>query len=421
MVLCSLMNKNRNPFRLSVRAICSTSSKYQSEYPDSSPKSELSQKAQKNSLDPDVLEVLCQTKYRKTLKFSKKSDISLWERIMEYKSGYVEKTILLNEDTAKEIAQSIKVHTRGNKDTVFFDGEGGLCQVASHVEKMDIFKSISVLEKDSSLSALHDYAKEHYLDPETPVFSVNLCAAAAQNMHGPYYESPLIRHLPESSSMSEDVPSYSVVATASHGLIKYFNFRALFRDNPFGELFASRPEFFFIVPIRTYFHLCISTHEPEPELYRISEETMRHRASLRQRTDLYNLYHNVLFQALFDFCLVNILPRSSYYPWKKYEFTTDHKPKLKRAQMVYQANKDTLMMVYVRPKKPEDVAVGNPTYFSHFIFHLLRNKVRPTTDRNPTNIFYFSFRMLRWYNYLRTGTAAGAESSWSATLTSSLK
>lgn len=298
---------------------------------------------------------------------------------MEYKSGYVEKTILLNEDTAKDIAHSIKVHTRGNKDTAFFDGEGGLCQVASHVEKLDIFKSISVLEKDPNLTALHEYAKEHYLVPEIPVLSVNLNAVAVQSMSTPHYESPLIRHLPESSSMSEDVPSYSVVATASHGLIKYLNSRALFRDNPFGEFFSSRPEFFFIVPIRTYFHLSMSTHEPEPEFYRISEETMRYRARQRERTDLYNLYHNVLFQALFDFCLVNILPRSSYYPWKKYDLTNEinnyrPQPGRERAQMVYQANKDTLMMVYVRLKKPEDVEVGNPKYFSHFIFHLLRNK-----------------------------------------------
>ena len=201
------MNKNRKTFRQSIRAICSTSTKCQSENPDFSPKSELSQKAQKSSLKPEILDVLCQTKYQNSNKYRKKSDISLWDRIMEYKSSYVEKTILMNEDTAKEIAHSIKVHTRGNKDTVFFDGEGGLCQVASHVEKMDIFKSISVLEKDSSLSALHEYAKKHYLDPDTPVHPVNLCAAAAQNMHGPHYESPLIRHLPESSSVSEDVPS----------------------------------------------------------------------------------------------------------------------------------------------------------------------------------------------------------------------
>ena len=393
MVLCNLINKNRNTFRLSIRVISSTSSKHQ--YPDFNPKTELSQKAQKNSLDPDILDVLCKTKYQqKVTKYcrTRKSDISLWERIMEYKSGYVEKTILLNEDTAKEIAHSIKVHTRGNKDTVFFDGEGGLCQVASHVEKMDIFKSISVLEKDPNLSALHEYAKEHYLDPQTPVYSVNLCAASVESMKSLHYESPLIRHLPESSSLSEDIPSYSVVATASHGLIKYLNSRALFRDNPFGEFFSSRPEFFFIVPIRTYFHLSMSTHEPEPEFYRISEETMRYRASQRQRTDLYNLYHNVLFQALFDFCLVNILPRSSYYPWKKYELTSDHRPKpgSERAQMVYQANKDTLMMLYVRLKKPEDVEVGNPKYFSHFIFHLCRNKVRPTDIQQNWKYLNFS-------------------------------
>ena len=87
MVLCNLMNKNRSSFRLSVRVICSTSSKYQSE--SEYPKTELSQKAQKNSLDADILDVLCKTKYEKKLtKYSRKSDMSLWERIMELSTRF---------------------------------------------------------------------------------------------------------------------------------------------------------------------------------------------------------------------------------------------------------------------------------------------------------------------------------------------
>ena len=364
-------------FRLSVRALCTTRSKLQLDKsePDLHSKSKLSEKTQMSSLPPDIVSLLCGTKHRK----NSKHEISLWERIMQYKSGYIEKAILMNEETANDIARSIQVHTRGNKDTVFFDGEGGLCQVASKIEEMNIFKSISVLEKDSSLSALHDYAKSNYLDPETPVHSVNLQAAAAENMRTSHFESPLIKYLPETNenSESEEVPSFSLVATVSHAFIKYLNHRILYRENPFGEFFNSRPEFFFIVPIRTYFHLCISTHEPEPETRRISEQEMRYCVSNRPKTALYNLYHNVLFQTFFDFCLVNILPRSAYYPWKKYESHLDYKtkPGSERAQLVYQANKQNLMMIYVRPRKPEDVEVGNPKYFSYYLFHLLRNKV----------------------------------------------
>ena len=362
--------------RLSIRVFCSSSVtvNYQTNtHPDTDP-TDLSQKAQKKSLHPDILSLCCETMYPK----KRGVESSLWDRIMEYKSGYIEKTILLNEDTAMEIAQSIKIHTRGNKDTAFFDGEGGLCQVADKIQKMDIFSSVSVLEKDVKLAALHDYAKRNYLHPDTAVHPVNLCAEAVECLKVSHYESSLIKHLPESSEfgVSDEVPSYSLVATVSHGFIKYLNSRILYRDNPFGEFFNARPEFFFIVPIRTYFHLCMSTDVPEPETVRISELEMRYIAGNRTRTQLYNLYHNVLFQTFFDFCLVNILPRSSYYPWKKYQSATEHKikPGKERVQLLYEANNDQLMMIYVRPKKPADVDIGDPKYFSHFIFHLLRNK-----------------------------------------------
>ena len=67
--------------------------------------------------------------------------------------------------------------------------------------------------------------------------------------------------------MDESVPSYSLVSTVSHGFLKYLTSKLLYRDDPFSEFYSSRPEFFFILPARTYFHLCLSTHNPEPVRY----------------------------------------------------------------------------------------------------------------------------------------------------------
>ena len=48
---------------------------------------------------------------------------------------------------------------------------------------------------------------------------------------------------------------------------------------------------------------------------------------------------------------------------------------MKRSERIVKANQENLMMLYVRPKKPEDINVGDPKYFSHFLFHLFKNKV----------------------------------------------
>ena len=127
---------------------------------------------------------------------------------------------------------------------------------------------------------------------------------------------------------------------------------------------------------RTYFHLCLGLHEPDPVTYRISEQEMRYRVKQMPKSNLMNLYNNVLFQTLFDFCLVDILPRSAYFPWKETEEYQPYQNKvpLKRSQKIQKAQSDNLMMVYARPKKTDDLDVGNPKYFSHFMFILFKNK-----------------------------------------------
>jgi len=302
---------------------------------------------------------------------------TLWERIQSYKSGYVEKTVLLNSEVADQIVQSIVTHTRGNQDTVFLDGEGALCHIGATLKQMNTFGSVKVLEKDMELRSLHKYAKERYLDEITPIVPLNLNKIVADKFtSGSLYESPLIEHIPSTSSASEDVPSFSLVSTISHGTIKHLISQLLYRDSPFSEFYSSRPEFFFIVSPRTYFHLCLGFHEPEPVTFRISEEEMRYRVNQHPRTALMNLYNNVMFQTLFDFCLVDIIPRSAYYPWKETEEYQPFQKKtpMRKAQRIANSQTDNLMMVYARPKRTEDLGIGDQKYFSHFMYNLFKNK-----------------------------------------------
>ena len=174
------------------------------------------------------------------------------------------------------------------------------------------------------------------------------------------------------------MPSFSLISTVSHGTIKYLTNQLLYRDSPFSEFYSSRPEFFFIVSPRTYFHICLGFHDPEPVTFRINEQEMRYRVKQHPRTALMNLYNNVMFQTLFDFCLVEIFSRSAYYPWKETEEYQPFQKKtpMKRSQRISNSQSDNLMMVYARPKKTEDLGVGNAKYFSHFMFNLFKNKNR---------------------------------------------
>ena len=310
--------------------------------------------------------------------------MSVFDRIQAYKSGYVEKAILLNEETAETIAQSVIVHSRGDKNTTFFDGEGGLCQIAAIVSKSEHFKEVCVLEKDMCMDKLHEYAKSNYLDPSVPVFEINFTKIAVDGLNEKQkFISPLLKHLPP-GKVSEEVPSCTIVTTASHGFIKYLTSRMLYRDNPFGEFYSSRPEFFLIVTARTYFHLCCGINDAEPSKIRLSEDEMRLKNKRVVMTPKLSTYFNVLFQVLFDFCLVDIVSRKSYFPWKPYKRNTKT-PRISDkvgADKFYEENHEKLMMVYVRPKKPEDLEIGNPVYFEHFLTRILKTK-----DRRIVEVF----------------------------------
>ena len=102
---------------------------------------------------------------------------------------------------AEQIVQSIVTHTRGNQDTVFLDGEGGLCHIGAKLKQINTFGTVKVLEKDMELRGLHNYARERYLDEDTPIIPLNVNMLVADRMAaGSLYESPLLDHIPSTST-----------------------------------------------------------------------------------------------------------------------------------------------------------------------------------------------------------------------------
>ena len=146
-----LRSSNPSVYRLSYRSLTDFSKKAQREY------------LEKN-LPPDVFKVLMEStcSYRN---HNKELKVTLFEKLQSssYKN-YIEKAVLLDEETSVRIAESVVTHTRGDKNTTFFDGEGGLCQIASAVSKSGVFENIRVLEKDACMTNLNSFAKSNYLD-----------------------------------------------------------------------------------------------------------------------------------------------------------------------------------------------------------------------------------------------------------------
>ena len=157
--------------------------------------------------------------------------VTLLEKLMMYKKDYTEKSLLLSEKTATRIMESVAMQSMASKSkTQFVDGEGGLCMLASKAEQQmsGTFNSVAVLEKDMGMTPLHGHARSkgalnravhvHYYQGGLPKM-------AADNMtFRGSFPSPLNEFLPK-ESFSEEDPSYTIVLTATHAVIKYLTQR----------------------------------------------------------------------------------------------------------------------------------------------------------------------------------------------------
>jgi hypothetical protein len=95
--------------------------------------------------------------------------VTPFERVQTYGNQYSEKCLLIEEQTARRIAATVLRHTAAGPETVFYDGEGGLCHLAAEIAASRRFKSVTVLEKDFNLVDVHKFAQEHVIPSDVAV------------------------------------------------------------------------------------------------------------------------------------------------------------------------------------------------------------------------------------------------------------
>jgi len=286
-------------------------------------------------------------------------------------------------------------NTIKGEDTVFFDGEGGFCYIALNILKSGKFKFVTILEKDRYLQKIQDYATDSYLQDfdNYEIKNINFAKMASDSMSfGEFYVSPFLSCMPE-SSWEDPEPSCTIVTSASQAFIKYLTHKCLYRAEVLSEFSDSRPEFFFIVTMRTYMHMSCGLGDLGEEWEGPEgawEDDDEPKYVLNKKLLLMQ-HFNVLFQLLFHNRLVDVVPRKAYYPWKPHNLQdyyrvgpgrknlrnrsrqrppSGHKPKL---DQYYAAASDDLMMVHARPR-PNFISTDQAFHLEVFVLELMKKK-----------------------------------------------
>jgi len=345
-----------------------------------SEKVKLAQFEHLKDIDPDLCQFMLNTQ---VLKFDKngksKKSLTVFDQIQTYTSGYAEKAILVDPETALSIANCVLRYSERDKDTVFFDGEAGSCSLAKNILESGEYKEVKILEKDMHFQVLHEYANTNYLHrfkQNYEILDINLIKVSSDSLSygGDNYVSLLKHEMPE-RDWSDRAPNVTLLATATQGLVKYLTERCLRRDNPLSEFHAGRPEFFLIVTARTYLHMTCGAAD-----FQLPDENpdFSDDLSVGPRLKKLMLPYNVLFQILFKQRLVQVLPRRSFFPWKSYKpfYRTARLTDKKTTEAVYQANHDNLMLVQIRPRTNFPIKHCTPSQLQYFLVTILKNKSR---------------------------------------------
>ena len=321
-----------------------------------------------SKVDPEDTKFLTDTFVKRLHQVKTKGDhpilqenkMSLWDYLMSYKDHYGEKAILLDRYTAARIATAIVNNSDARceessndvsieRKTIFIDATGGLCRVTDNLinqcnKTENIFSCYKIFEKDVNFVPALQRARNEYLKSNLRDYSENVISLMNFNaIVADYIQCKL-----KSEYISEfydrvvaDLPirpwhlcrpTYTLFMSPTHGTVKYFTMACLDRNESCcNEMSRGRPEFFFVLTARTWSHLTLGTAFDQYIATKLV------------------LTKNVLFNLLFDYTLVEVLPRNAFIPWSK-------KKKINEGKVIYgftrkiEEMNGNLYLIKARPK-----------------------------------------------------------------------
>lgn len=292
--------------------------------------------------------------------------MSLWDYLMTYQQHYDEKAVLIDAHIAAKIAKAIVNNSDAqcnqdlkqstDRQTIFIDANGGLCRVTNEIinesnKAGHIFSCYKIFEKDVNLVVALQRARNDYLKSNVPDNPGNVMSLMNVNQHVTHYLScklkdeyiselyqrVLVRY--PSIPWKDKVPIYTLYLTAPLASIRHFVMQSLYRNESCSnDISRGRPEFFFIISPKTWAHLSLGTcYEQSPN---------KHLTTAK----------NILFNLLFEYTLLEPIPRKSLVPWAKKP--KDKQSKRKQLKITQTINQDgNMYLIKTRPKP--DIGIIN--------------------------------------------------------------
>ena len=350
-------------------------------------------------LSETFIKRLHQVKTKGDHEILKEGKLALWNYIMSYQSQYDEKAILVDSNTASIIAKAILNNSdaqcnstvnQNRRHSIFIDGNGGLCRVTDEIirecnETGHIFSCYKIYEKDVNLVTVLQRARNDYLKCNVPDNPGNVMSLMNINQHvvenmrckvkeeyiSELFQRVLVRY--PSLPWNTQEPIYTLYLTATLGTIRYMVHQTLTRHSCISnDMSRGRPEFFFVVTPRTLNHLTMGTYHEKTPVKRLTS------------------HRNVLFNLIFEYKVIQEIPRKSFFPWPK----AKKKPKIIVSKNIELINSDDNMyLIKARPKTDigivnnfnfldksttEDVP-GPPSHWLEYFVHAIT--VESTTKR----------------------------------------
>jgi len=305
-----------------------------------------------------------------------------FEYLLRYSSAnsYEEKSVLVDPKIARRISDKVLQHSKKGLKTELYDGEGGFGFIAGNL--VQHFEKTILIEKDLQLKVFHQLIKSKNLKgkkveihPHKISFSQIAVSGHELGVHSP---NPFISQIKTESSWDQPDPPYTLVTTCTLGFVKYLTMSLLHRNNPPGSrsfFTDSRPELFLLCTARTLFHM----YSGNPGLSPVSGNTYR----LRKMNEslLSSPYkplpwlfskNNCIFRMLFEFKLIDRIPRQGFLPWK-YKHQEFRVPgEVTSTRKLFENFEDELFLVYVRPRLDPGVDLTEPAHLEYFLEVLMR-------------------------------------------------